>query len=52
MLKFTEPEMTESASSLLSLFYKSTMFFFCYCEWHTNKRRDFTDLKAVLLLSV
>ncbi len=30
MFKFTEAETVESASSLLSLFYKST--FCCYCE--------------------
>ncbi len=50
MLKFTETEM-ESASCLLSLFYKRAMFLLLL--WvQTNKRRVFTDSKGVLLLSV
>ncbi len=45
MLKFTKTETTESASCLLSLFYKSAMF--CYCEC-----TQINESLQILLLSV
>ncbi len=49
-LKFTETETTESASCLLSLFYKSAMFC-CYCEC-TQINVKSLQIRNVLLLSV